>query len=54
MRCHIRASKACFATDFGFKEIHVEARAGDVMADRGGLLVPRRTYVTNLQVLVQQ
>jgi hypothetical protein len=27
--------KACFATDLGFKEIHVDARAGYVMAARG-------------------
>ncbi len=27
--------KVCFATDLGFKEIHVDARAGDVMAARG-------------------
>ncbi len=27
--------KACFATDLGFKQIHVDARAGYVMAARG-------------------
>ncbi len=27
--------KACFVTDLGFKEIHVDARAGYVMAARG-------------------
>ena len=47
---HIRGSKPCFAADLGFKEINVEARAGDVMAGAGGRLVRRRTYVTNLQV----
>ncbi len=33
---HIRGSKPCFAADLGFQEIHVEARAGDVMAGAGG------------------
>jgi hypothetical protein len=46
-RRHIRASKACFAADLGFKEIHVDARAGDVMAGAGALLVLR---LTNIQV----
>ncbi len=32
----ISASKACFAADLGFKEIHVEALPGDVMAGAGG------------------
>ncbi len=38
MRSHIRASrtKPCFAAGLGFKEIHVEARPGDVMAGAGG------------------
>jgi len=30
------AFKACFAADLGFKEIHVKARLGDVMAGAGG------------------
>ncbi len=30
------SGKACFATDLCFKEIHVDARAGYVMAARGG------------------
>ena len=53
VRRHIRASKACFAADLGFKEIYVDARAGNVMAGelgRGVLLVLRLTYVTNRQV----
>ena len=37
---HIRGSKPCFAADLGFKEIHVEARAGDVMAGAGGAAGP--------------
>ena len=49
MRRHIRASQACFkfAADLGFTEIHVDARAGDVMAGAGALLVLR---LTNIQV----
>ena len=35
VRRHIAASKACFAADRGFKEIHVEALAGYVMAGAG-------------------
>ena len=34
-RRHICASKACFAADLGFKEIYVDARAGDVMEGAG-------------------
>ena len=37
---HIRASKACFAADLGFNEVHVETRAGDVMAGAGGAAGP--------------
>ena len=40
VRRHIRASKACFAADLGFNEIHVETRAGDVMAGAGGAAGP--------------
>lgn len=40
VRRHISASKACFAADLGFKEIHVEARPGDVMAGAGGAAGP--------------
>ncbi len=32
---HISTSKACFTADLGFKEIHVEALAGDVMVGAG-------------------
>ena len=37
---HISASKPCFAAGLGFKEIHVEARPGDVMAGAGGAAGP--------------
>ena len=37
---HIRASKPCFAAGFGFKEILVEARPGDVMEGAGGAAGP--------------
>ncbi len=40
MHRHIHASKACFAVDLGFIEIHVEALAGDVMAGAGGAAGP--------------
>ena len=40
VRRHIRASKPCFAAGLGFKEIHVEARPGDVMAGAGGSAGP--------------
>ena len=41
--CHrdICGSKPCFAADLGFKEIHFEARACNVMARAGGRLVRR-------------
>jgi hypothetical protein len=46
--------KACFAADLGFKEIRVDARAGDVMAARGrGVLLVLR-LVTNLPSQVKQ
>ncbi len=32
MCCHISSSKACFTVDLSFKEIHVDALAGNVMA----------------------
>jgi hypothetical protein len=40
VRCHIRASKACFAADLSFKEILVDALAGDFMAGAGGAAGP--------------
>ncbi len=40
VRRHIRASKACFAAGLGFTEIHVYARASDVMAGVGGAAGP--------------
>ena len=39
VRRHIAASKHCSAADLGYREIHVEARGGDVMGVRRG---PRR------------
>ncbi len=46
--------KACFATDLGFKDIHVDARAGYVMAARGqGVLLVLR-LVTSLPSQVKQ
>ncbi len=36
VRRHIAASKNCRVADLGYREIHVEARAGDVMAGGGG------------------
>jgi hypothetical protein len=64
VRRHICASesKACFAAGLGFKEIHVEARSGDVMAGAWGAAGPAPDvrhhppgkivdlYVTTLQV----
>ena len=40
VRHHIAASKHCRAADLGYREIHVEARAGDVMAGGGGAAGP--------------
>ena len=40
VRRHIAASKNCRAADLGYREIHVEARAGDVMAGGGGAAGP--------------
>jgi hypothetical protein len=37
---NISASTACFAADLSFKEIHVEARSGDVMAGAGAAAGP--------------
>ena len=48
-QCHIAHSKPCFAADLGFREIQVEARAGDVMAG-GARRGPRRTSDTSRQV----
>ncbi len=36
VRRHIAASKPCHAADLGYREIQVEARAGDVVAGAGG------------------
>ena len=36
----IAAAKPCRAVDMGFREIQVEARAGDVMAGGGGAAGP--------------
>ena len=40
VRRHIAASQACHAANLGVREIHVEARAGDVMAGAGGAAGP--------------
>ena len=40
VRHHIAASKNCRAADLGYREIHVEALAGDVMAGWGGAAGP--------------
>ena len=40
VRRHIAASKHCRAADLGYREIHVEAWAGDVMAGGGGAAGP--------------
>ncbi len=40
VRRHISASKACFAADLGYKEIHGEALPGVVMAGAGGAAGP--------------
>ena len=37
---HIAAAKHCRAADLGYREIQVEARAGDVMAGAGGAAGP--------------
>ena len=40
VRRHIVAAKHCREADMGFREIQVEARAGDVMAGGGGAAGP--------------
>ena len=40
VRRHIAASKNCRAADLGYREIQVEALAGDVMAGVGGAACP--------------
>ena len=40
VRRHIAASKKCRAADLGYREIHVEALASDVMAGGGGAAGP--------------
>ena len=40
VRRHIAGSKPCFQAQLGFHEIHVQARAGDVMAGGGGAAGP--------------
>jgi hypothetical protein len=40
VRRHIAASKHCRAADLGYRQIQVEARAGDVMAGAGGAAGP--------------
>ena len=40
VRRHIRQSKPCHAADLGYRVIHAEARAVDVMAGAGGAAGP--------------
>ena len=40
VRRHISAAKACSAADLGFREMHLDVRAGDVMAGEGGAAGP--------------
>ncbi len=40
VRRHISATKSCREADLDFREVHVEARAGDVMAGAGGAAGP--------------
>jgi hypothetical protein len=40
VRRHISATKACREAGLGFREVHVEALAGDVMAGAGGAAGP--------------
>ncbi len=40
VRRHISATKSCREASLGFREVHVEARAGDVMAGAGGAAGP--------------
>jgi len=40
VRRHIARSKPCYQAQLGFHEIHVQARAGDVMAGGGGAAGP--------------
>ncbi len=40
VRHHISATKSCREAGLGFREVHVEARAGDVMAGAGGAAGP--------------
>ncbi len=49
-RRHISATKACREAGLGFREVHVEARPGDVMAGAGGAAGRRRTFDTSHQV----
>ena len=40
VRRHISATKSCREAGLGFREVHFEARAGDVMAGAGGAAGP--------------
>jgi hypothetical protein len=40
VRRHISATKSCREAGLGFREVHVQARAGDVMAGAGGAAGP--------------
>jgi hypothetical protein len=40
VRRHISATKSCREAGLGFREVHVDTRAGDVMAGAGGVAGP--------------
>jgi hypothetical protein len=40
VRRHINATKSCRGAGLGFREVHVETLAGDVMAGAGGAAGP--------------
>ena len=54
VRRHIASSKNCRAADLGYREIHVEARAGDVMAGGGERRALHRMSDTSHQVTHRQ
>ncbi len=49
VRRHISATKSCLEAGLGFREVHVEARDGDVMAGAGSAAGPA-TFDTSHQV----
>jgi hypothetical protein len=49
VRRHISATKSCREAGLGFREVHVEARAGDVLAGAGGAAGPAPDVDTSHQ-----